>query len=109
MKSAAIAIALLAVTCAGTACGGKAGARSAVIDSAELARRQERLKQALTNPDADSAHGGVLARWLLPDQLKEIAGLALTPDGRLLTHGVKRGRVFEIDYRRGMIVKEFSL
>jgi uncharacterized protein YjiK len=109
MKSAALAIALLAVTCAGTACGGKASARSAVVDRAELEKRQERLKEALANPDAESAHGGALARWLLPDQLKEIAGLALTPDGRLLTHGVKRGRIFEIDYRRGMIVKEFSL
>ncbi|HVT40573.1 MAG TPA: hypothetical protein VHE78_16135 [Gemmatimonadaceae bacterium] len=109
MKTPTIAIALLAGICAGTACGGKADARSAVIDRAELTRREERLKHALSNPDADSAHDGALARWLLPDQLKEIAGLTLTPDGRLLTHGVKRGRVFEIDYRRGMIVKEFSL
>jgi hypothetical protein len=109
MKFMAIAVALLAPPCVGAGCSGKADARPAVIDTAELTKRAARLQQALTNPDADSAHGGRLARWLLPDQLKEISGLALTSDGRLLTHGVRRGRVFEIDYRRGMIVKEFSL
>lgn len=100
---------LLALAPLAAACGARADARPAVIDREELTRREARLKRALANPDAGADHDGMLARWLLPDQLKEISGLALTRDGRLLTHSVKRGRVFEIDYRRGMIVKEFSL
>ena len=101
--------ALLCVAPGMGACGTRADARPAGIDRDELSRRAARLQQALNNPDASAGRDGMLARWLLPDRLKGISGLALTPDGRLLTHGVKRGRVFEIDYRRGMIVKEFTL
>ena len=45
----------------------------------------------------------------MPKELNEISGLALTGDGRLLTHGDQRGQVFEIDYRRGVAVKQFAL
>jgi uncharacterized protein YjiK len=45
----------------------------------------------------------------MPQELNEISGLALTADGRLLTHGDQRGQVVEIDYRRGAVVKQFTL
>lgn len=50
-----------------------------------------------------------MARWVLPPALDEISGLALTADGRLLAHGDELGNVYEIDYRRGVIVKQFAL
>ncbi len=50
-----------------------------------------------------------IARWVLPQRLAEISGLALTPDGRLLAHNDEIGRIFEIDYRRGVIGKQFLL
>lgn len=50
-----------------------------------------------------------IARWVLPRGLEEVSGLALTADGRLLTHGDQRAEVFEIDYRRGVAVKQFAL
>jgi uncharacterized protein YjiK len=48
-------------------------------------------------------------RWRLPGRLKEISGLALTPDGRLLAHNDENGTVFEIDYRTGEVTKSFDL
>jgi hypothetical protein len=46
---------------------------------------------------------------VLGRDLSEVSGLALTKDGRLLTHEDETGRVFEVDYRRGVLIKEFSL
>ena len=48
-------------------------------------------------------------RWELPGRLREISGLAMTADHRLLAHNDEVGVVFEIDYRDGSIVKEFQL
>ena len=47
--------------------------------------------------------------WELPRRLREISGLAMTRDQRLLAHNDEAGVVFEIDYRKGSIVKEFQL
>ena len=49
------------------------------------------------------------ARWRLPDRLREISGLALTPDGRLFAHGDERAVIFQIDYRNGGVVKSFAV
>ena len=45
----------------------------------------------------------------MPPELSEISGLALTADGRLLAHDDELSRVFELDPRRGVIVKTFTL
>ncbi len=50
-----------------------------------------------------------VARWRLPLRLREISGLAVTDDGRLLGHDDERGVVYEIDYRAGAFVKAFAL
>lgn len=83
------------------------GARG--LDSTELAGREARFAQAVAHPHSGTASGAPIARWLMPRELNEISGLALTADGRLLTHGDQRGQVFEIDYRRGVVVKQFTL
>ena len=57
--------------------------------------------------DEPRGNAGAIARWVLPRELDEISGIALTPDGRLLAHGDERAQVSEIDYRRGVIVKQF--
>jgi uncharacterized protein YjiK len=57
---------------------------------------------------SDSAvDDGALARWILPRDLDEISGMTLTSSGRLLAHGDERAQVSEIDYRRGVITKQF--
>jgi hypothetical protein len=81
------------------------GASSSSADSALLARRESQLEAARTR--ADTGSDTPLTRWLLPPGLAEISGLGLTADQRLLTHNDEVGRVFEVNYRRGVIVKSF--
>ncbi len=50
-----------------------------------------------------------VTRWKLPGRLKEISGLAMTMDNRLLAHSDEKGVIYEIDYRKGAIVKAFQL
>ena len=45
----------------------------------------------------------------LPRKLREISGLAMSPDGRLFAHNDESGVVYEVDYLKGKIVKSFSL
>jgi uncharacterized protein YjiK len=48
-------------------------------------------------------------RWRLPPRLREISGLATTPDGRLFGHGDEAGIVYELDNETGRISKNFAL
>jgi uncharacterized protein YjiK len=48
-------------------------------------------------------------QWRLPNELREISGLALSPDGRLFAHNDERAVIYEIDATRGAIVKAFAL
>ena len=102
-------LALVLAFGAGTACSTSEGSTLKGPDAAEIARRSTQFEKALSAPDSEQQAGGAIARWLLPDKLKEISGLTLTDDGRLLGHGDSRGNVFEVDYRRGVLVKEFAL
>jgi uncharacterized protein YjiK len=78
-------------------------------EASALAQRAQKFAKALASPDANAAEGGAIARWVMPESLKEISGLALTTDGRLFGHGDGHAHVFEIDFRRGVVVKEFTL
>jgi len=46
--------------------------------------------------------------WSLPDRLREISGLALTVDGRLLAVADENATIYEIDYVSGRVVKVFA-
>jgi uncharacterized protein YjiK len=97
---------LALVICA--ACRADDSAAVAAAEQRTMAERSARLASAL----ADSGLGAPdapLARWLLPASLAEISGMALTADGRLLVHGDERGRVAEVDFRTGRIVKSFTV
>lgn len=50
-----------------------------------------------------------IVQWQLPDKLREISGLALTSDERLLAVTDEEGIVYEIDYLRGGLVKAFAI
>ncbi len=50
-----------------------------------------------------------LQQWKLPKKLKEISGLALTPDDRLFAVSDEKAIVYELDYRQGKIIKAFTL
>ena len=47
-------------------------------------------------------------QWKLPDRLREVSGLALTDDGRLLAVADESAAIYEIDYDSGRIVKVFG-
>lgn len=100
-------IALLTAVAATASCRPKEEAKK--VQAAELAGRQKRLVQRLAAADADTSGQKPVARWIMPEELNEISGLALTPDGRLLAHDDEIGKVYEIDPRRGEILKSFML
>jgi uncharacterized protein YjiK len=50
-----------------------------------------------------------IVQWQLPDKLREISGLALTRDERLLAVTDEEGIVYEIDYLNGGLVKAFAI
>ena len=76
-------------------------------DSAALDARVAKLQENLAKADSGEGSGDPVGRWLLGPELAEVSGLALTPDGRLFAHADEASRVFEIDYRRGTVVKQF--
>ncbi len=105
-RSAWIALYLLA----GSACRSSPDdAVAAILGSSTAIARESRLKNALSIADSAADPDTPLARWVLPRALREVSGLALTRDGRLLVHGDENGQVWEVDYRRGVLLKRFSI
>ena len=49
------------------------------------------------------------ARWGLPRRLREISGLAVTSDGRVMGHDDERAVIYELDVSAGAVVKRFRL
>jgi uncharacterized protein YjiK len=49
------------------------------------------------------------ARWELPARLREISGLACTPDGRLMGHEDETATIFHLDFETGEVVKRFAV
>jgi hypothetical protein len=49
------------------------------------------------------------ARWELPGRLREISGLACTPDGRLMGHEDETATIFQLDVETGVVVKRFAV
>lgn len=97
--------ALAALFAAGfSGCG---GAQSSEIE-ATLESREKQVAQRIAESSA-SAEMEPVARWVMPSVLREISGIALTSDGRILAHNDQRGRIYVIDPRRGVITKQFSI
>ena len=48
-------------------------------------------------------------QFKLQNKLNEISGLAMTDDGRLFCHDDESAVVYQLDYRRGTVIKRFSL
>jgi uncharacterized protein YjiK len=48
-------------------------------------------------------------QWRLPKRLREISGLALTPDGRVMAHDDETAVIYQIDIDSGEVVKRFAL
>ncbi len=98
---------LCAMPCV-AACRDTPKARAAELQKLAAARRQE-LALRIATADANPDMGVTLAMWIMPAQLREISGLALTSRGTVLAHDDNSGRVSEIDPKTGILVKSFSL
>jgi uncharacterized protein YjiK len=98
---------LCAMPCV-AACRDTPKARAAELQEIAAARKQE-LALRLAMAGANSDRATPLAMWIMPAQLREISGLALTSRGTVLTHDDNAGRVSEIDPKTGILLKAFSL
>ncbi|HEX5577534.1 MAG TPA: SdiA-regulated domain-containing protein [Gemmatimonadaceae bacterium] len=78
-------------------------------DSERLNSREQEVKKRIAAAASDSEGDTPVAMWVLPDVLREVSGVALTSDGRILAHNDERSRVFVIDPLKGVIVKQFSV
>lgn len=90
------------------ACRETPQAKAAQIHEIEATRKQE-LTRRLALADANPTKPVPVAEWIMPPELREISGLALTTRGTVLTHDDNIGRVYEIDPRTGILLKGFSL
>jgi uncharacterized protein YjiK len=90
------------------ACRGTPQAKAAQVQAIEATRKQD-LARRLALADANPTKPVPVAEWIMPPELREISGLALTARGTVLTHDDNIGRVYEIDPRTGILLKGFSL
>jgi uncharacterized protein YjiK len=90
------------------ACRKTPQAEAAQIHEIE-ATRKDSLAHRLALADANPTKPVPVAEWIMPPELREISGLALTTRGTVLTHDDNIGRVYEIDPRTGILLKAFSL
>src|SRR4029078_12565100 len=81
---------------------------SAVERSPTAVAREQRLEKVLDDRNA-GLDGQPIARWVLPASLREISGLVITKSGNLLVQGDEVGAIWQLDYRRGILVKQFFL
>jgi uncharacterized protein YjiK len=90
------------------ACRDTPRANAAEVQAIEATRKQE-LARRLALADAHLDKAVPVAQWIMPPELREISGLALTSRGTVLTHDDNVGRVYEIDPKTGILLKGFSL
>jgi len=90
------------------ACRETPQAKAAQVREVQATRRQE-LKDRLALADAHPDKPVPVAEWIMPPELREISGLALTTRGTVLTHDDNIGRVYEIDPKTGILLRAFSL
>lgn len=102
-----LGFAMLIIAMLSLVAGCRKDAPSTAKKDKKLDARVARLAESLAQPDSGDARGEPIARWILPAELAEISGLALTPDGRLFAHNDETAQITEIDYRRGVITKRF--
>lgn len=98
---------LIAIAASAGAC--KSNAERQKQTAIELNARVHRLNALLARADSNPKSNHPVAMWIMPAELREISGLALTSDGRLLAHDDEEGKVYELDPRRGTILKSFVI
>lgn len=86
---------------------GSDGAESRV--KAAAAERSALLAKRLAVADSNPSGKKPVALWVMPAELREISGLALTADGLLLAHGDEQALIYIINPRTGIVVDRFHV
>lgn len=71
--------------------------------------RERQLSSRLASVDKGEDKSKPVAKWIMPPELREISGMALTQDGKILAHDDEVAKVYVIDPLRGLLLKSFSL
>ena len=105
LRLAAVMAGLLIVGCSPTQSEAE---RNAALDRRA---REVAIRAAAADSAARAGHPASepIARWILPYHYAEISALTLTPDGRLLAMGDENSEIWEIDYRRGVVTRRFTV
>jgi uncharacterized protein YjiK len=84
--------------------------RGGAVQLAALGKTRERqIAARLASVDRGEDKSKPVAQWIMPPELREISGMALTADGRVLAHDDEVAKVYVIDARRGILLKSFTL
>lgn len=108
MRRAHVLVLILIAVTGATACRESSQARASEFKATERAREQE-LERRLSKADANPTKMTPVAMWMMPSELREISGIALTADGRLLAHGDELARIFVLNPRTGVVLKRFTV
>jgi uncharacterized protein YjiK len=102
VSRAALLVAVLLAGC------GPSKEERARADSAAAVARGERIATLLA--DSAGRTDTPLAKWILPDDMAEISGIVLTPDGNhVIAHADEQAHLVAINFRTGVITKRFDL
>lgn len=81
--------------------------------SAELASlgktREREIAARLANVDKGEDKSKPVAKWIMPHELREISGMTLLDDGRILAHDDEKSKIYVLDAREGILLKSFTL
>ncbi len=107
-SAAALFIGVMSVTlgCTETPQGGATQLKAlGSMRQRQLASRLEKIDKSGRKSD----YSKPVAVWIMPPELREISGLALTADGRVLAHDDEAAKIYVIDAKRGIMLKQFTL
>jgi uncharacterized protein YjiK len=100
---------LLAVLISGAvSCRETPEAKAAQVQALRAARQQA-LARRIAMADSNQTTATPLAIWVVAPELREISGLTLLPDGTVLAHDDEVAKVYQIDPKAGIVLKQFSL
>ncbi len=104
------AVAWLAVGSAAIISGCRDTPQGGAAQLASLGKTREReIAVRLASADKGEDKSKPVAVWIMPPELREISGIALTADGRLLAHDDEVAKIYVLDPRRGILLKSFTL
>lgn len=108
MRRAHVLSLILCAVAGVAACRESSEANAAQRKATERAREKQ-LERRLAEADANPSKIEPVAKWMVPPELREISGIALTGDGRLLAHGDELSRVYVLNPRSGVVLKKFTV